>query len=209
MRMLCILLLLVGTAAHAKSNYPGCSKLQSHSIRTAIADAKALAVVAAASVGDTPIYGHWFGKYSPAKGEEVRRTIKSIVRGIRTGAVTAECVPIGTGACEEETYAFVYDDAAYHINICPHFFTLPKMSDLVPGEDESSNGTRAGTIIHEISHFLDVAGTEDECYSRSVCSRMAERASDRAVINADSYQYFAEDVTYYTINPEAWEQRED
>jgi len=207
MRVLLVLAFLVfGSTAHANS-FAGCTKAQSQGIRTAIIDAKALAVVAAASVGDTPIYGRWFGKYSPAKGEVVRRNMKSIVTGIRTGAVTAQCVSIGTGACEQETYAFVYSDEPYIIHICPHFFQLPKMSDLVPGEDDSDNGTRAGTIIHEISHFMNVAGTEDECYSRSVCSRMAGRTSDRAVINADSYQYFAEDVTYYTINPEAWVDR--
>ena len=200
---------LLGCASTAQANtFPNCTKIQSHSIRTAIADAKALAVVAAASVGDTPLYGRWFGKYSPAKGERVRRTMKSIVTGIRTGAVTAQCDPVGTGACEQNTYAFVYGDEAYNIHICPNFFQLPKMSDLVPGDDASDNGTRAGTIIHEISHFIAVADTEDECYSRSECSSMAERSSDRAVINADSYQYFAEDVTYYTINPEAWEDRD-
>lgn len=202
---LAITLLFAWTEVQASVTFPGCTKQEAQGIRTAIADAKALAVVAAASVGDTPIYGRWFGKYSPSKAEDVRRNMKAIVSGIRTGAVTAVCNPIGTGACEEETYAFVYDDEPYIIHICPHFFTLPKMADLEPGTDNSDNGTRSGTIIHEISHFLTVAGTDDECYSRSECSRMARRTSDRAVINADSYQYFAEDVTYYTINPEAWQ----
>ena len=194
----------IATAAMADS-FPSCTKKETTNIRTAIADAKALAVVAAANVADTPIYERWFGKYSPANAEEVRSTMKSIVRGIRTGAVTARCTRVGVGACEQETYAFVYSDQPYIVHICPKFFTLPKMSDLEPGTERSNNGTRAGTIIHEISHFDIVADTEDECYSRRECSRMASRSSGRAVINADSYQYFAEDVTYYAINPEAWD----
>ena len=205
MRFLAIFLcLILGSAAQAEPSYPGCTKQQSLGIRTAIADAKALAVVASASVADTPIYHRWFGKYSPAKAEQVRSNMKAIVTGIRTGAVTASCDSIGVGGCEPETYAFVYADEPYQIHICPQFFSLPKMADVAPGEPASDNGTRSGTIIHEISHFINVAGTEDECYSRSVCSRMANRTSDRAVINADSYQYFAEDLNYYTINTEAW-----
>lgn len=198
----CLLGAQVSAQSAGMSNYPGCSKSQSISVRTAIADAKALAVVAAASVREGPHYERWFGKFSPAFSEDVRRNFKSIVRGIRTGAVTARCDPVGVGACERETYAFVYDDKPYVIHICPHYFTLPKMSDLDPDEEESNNGTRAGTIIHEISHFLVVAGTEDECYTRFRCAGMARRSAMRAVNNADSYQYFAEDVTFYNLYPD-------
>ncbi len=197
-----IALSLFASSASAQANYVGCTKSESIALRTAIADAKALAVVAAASVRDGPTYSRWFGKFSPAHGEEVRANFKSIVRGIRTGAVTPRCERVGFGACERETYAFVYDDKPYIIHICPHYFTLPKMSDLDPSQEDSNNGTRAGTIIHEISHFLAVAGTEDECYTRSVCSGMAGRSATRAVINADSYQYFAEDVTFYNLFPD-------
>ena len=51
--------------------------------------------------------------------------------------------------------------------------------------------------MHEVSHFLRVADTSDHCYSRRECREMAQDDAIRAIDNADSYQYFTEDVTYY------------
>lgn len=203
MRWAIVFLVCVCAGSVSAQTYPGCSKSQSVAIRTAIIDSKALAVVAAAAVGPTAEYERWFGRYAPGKAEVVRSNFKAIVQGIRTGLVTGRCTRNGVGACEDSTYAFVYDDEPYDIHFCNGFFDLPKMSDLDPMQQRFDNGTRAGTIIHEVSHFRIVAGTEDECYSRSDCSRMARHGTNRAVRNADSYQYFAEDVTYYSINPDA------
>jgi peptidyl-Lys metalloendopeptidase len=55
--------------------------------------------------------------------------------------------------------------------------------------------------VHEISHFLRVARTDDHCYSRPVCQQMAREDAARAIDNADSYQYFTEDVTYFARQP--------
>lgn len=175
----------------------GCTKAQENTIKSAIADAKRLTVTAAAAVGDTPEYDRWFGKYSPANAEQVRSNLKAIAAAIRTGSVTAQCDPIGFDACEADTYAFVYDNEPYLLHLCPNFFSMPTMSQLRPGTSRSDNGTRAGTIIHEISHFVVVARTTDECYSRSECEPMADRDARRAIRNADSYQYFVEDITHF------------
>lgn len=195
----------IATAANATPKYEGCTKAEAATIATSIADAKALAVVAAASVGDTPVFETWFGKYSPAAGETVRRHMKSIVKAIKSGSVTGACRAYGFESCERAVYAFVYSDEPYFVNFCPRFFSLPKMSDFDPTSFGGQNGTRSGTIIHEISHFDIVAATSDECYERAVCSDMAERSSERALRNADSYQYFAEDVTYFALDPDVLE----
>ncbi len=71
------------------------------------------------------------------------------------------------------------------------------MARLRPGTENSDNGSQAGTLIHELSHFLVVADTHDHCYSRTECSDMAERDARRARTNADNYQYYVEDVTYF------------
>ena len=182
-------------AAHARM--AGCTKEQETTIKSAIVDAKRLTVNAAAAVGDTIEYRRWFGKYSPSNGEQVRANLKNIARAIRSGTVTGQCDDVGFDACESSTYAFVYVDEPYLIHLCPNFFRQPTMAQLRPGTHRSDNGTRAGTIIHEISHFTTVARTEDECYSRSECGTMAEQDARRAVQNADSYQYFVEDITHF------------
>jgi peptidyl-Lys metalloendopeptidase len=56
-------------------------------------------------------------------------------------------------------------------------------------------------LIHELSHFPSAGGTKDHCYNRRDCARMAQSDPARAIENADSYQYFTEDVIYYASQP--------
>lgn len=53
------------------------------------------------------------------------------------------------------------------------------------GED-----SRAGTIVHEVSHKY--AGTRDKEYGSIECGILARQEPDKAVKNADSYEYFVE-----------------
>ncbi len=199
MMRLCLCLLAMSWlwATPVSARMDGCTKDQELTVRNAISDAKRLVVTAAANVRDDEIFERWFGKYSPASEERVRANLKSIARGIRTGAVTARCARISPQDCEVGTYAYVFADEEYVLNICPAFFRQPFMSFLRPGTERSDNGSKAGTIVHEVSHFEVIASTEDHCYSRTDCSEMAKRSPARAIENADSYQYFVEDVTLY------------
>ncbi|MEL6839944.1 MAG: M35 family metallo-endopeptidase [Pseudomonadota bacterium] len=181
----------------------GCDKDQHRIVQDALRNAKDLTVKAAARVGDTPEYARWFGDYSDANAETVRATLKAVVTAIRSGGVTVECLPATRDGCSEREYAWVYPHRPFEVNICPPFFNLPPLTALNPGERRSDNGTREGTMVHEISHFLAVADTWDHCYSRSECSRMARNDPALAIDNADSYQYFTEDVTYYARQPVA------
>lgn len=203
---------LVFSANQAQARMAGCTKAQEQTTRSAIAAAKRLTVTAAASVGNSEEFVRWFGKYSPANAERVRANLKAIASAIRTGSVTAQCNPVGFDACEADTYAFVYADEPYLIHLCPNFFSMPTMAQLRPGTNRSDNGTKAGTIIHELSHFVVVARTTDECYSRRECEPMADRDARRAIQNADSYQYFVEDVTHFAdarVSQAAQESAED
>ena len=64
------------------------------------------------------------------------------------------------------------------------------------GNDRDDTGTdsRAGTLIHELSHFTVVAGTSDFAYGQSAASRLARTSPSRAVRNADNHEYFAENT---------------
>lgn len=193
--VVCIAFLLPSIAA--ADTFVGCTKAEAETIARAVSDAKRLSVTAAAAVGDTPAFETWFGKYSPAAAEDVRRNLKAVVTAIRTGQVTTRCENISPRGCAQDIYAYVYDDQPYVVHICPPFFSLPNMARLRPGQLNSNFGTRAGTIIHEISHFRIVADTEDNCYARDECAALAQVDQQGALNNADSYQYFAEDVTYF------------
>jgi peptidyl-Lys metalloendopeptidase len=68
------------------------------------------------------------------------------------------------------------------VYVCNAFWSAP-----VTGTD-----SKAGTLIHELSHFNVVAGTNDWTYGQSSCRSLAKSNPSRAVDNADSHEYFAE-----------------
>ncbi|WP_296427935.1 M35 family metallo-endopeptidase [Yoonia sp.] len=203
MKRLLILLLFCNPAPAAAESYAGCNKDQIRVIATALRSAKALTLKAATSVGDTPEYHRWFGDYTTGNAEEVRANLKSIISAIRDGGVTAQCDMAHDAGCDGREYAWVFPNDPYVMHLCPSFFYLPPLAALQPGARRSDNGTREGTIVHELSHFNRVASTQDHCYSRTECTTMASGDARRAINNADSYQYYTEDVTYYARQPVA------
>ncbi|SEW11628.1 Lysine-specific metallo-endopeptidase [Cognatiyoonia koreensis] len=197
MRIWLPMIALIWPAVSYADTFVGCTKAEAETIARAVSDAKRISVSAAAAVGDTPEFETWFGKYSPAAAETVRGNLKRVVTAIRTGRIRTKCEDISRNECEPDIYAYVYDDEPYLIRICPPFFSLPNMARLRPGQTSSNFGTRAGTIVHEITHFNNVADTDDNCYARDVCADFAQDYPSEALRNADSYQYFVEDITYF------------
>ncbi len=54
--------------------------------------------------------------------------------------------------------------------------------------------SKGGTIIHEVSHFNAVAGTDDIVYGQSGAKSLAISDPNGATNNADSHEYFAENT---------------
>lgn len=185
----------------AAQNFAGCGPYERNAAEIALRQAKQLTLKAATAVGDTPQFERWFGDYAPVRAEVVRGNLKAVISAIRDGGVTIQCETDRADGCNQSEYAWVYPGQAYKLHLCPMFFDLPPLTALDPGSRHSDNGTREGTIVHELSHFTRVADTEDHCYSRSECSRMAQHDPRRVIENADSYQYYTEDVTYYARQP--------
>jgi len=52
--------------------------------------------------------------------------------------------------------------------------------------------TRAGILIHELSHFDDIASTDDHVYGVSRCLNLAKNNHVYAMNNADNLEYFFE-----------------
>lgn len=192
----CVLLSAVANPAAAQQVL-ACSKEHARIADDALRQAKELTLKAATAVGDTPEYTRWFGSYSDANAEVVRSSLKAIVSAMRSGGVTLHCEELSDDGCDTGGYAWVYPHRPFEVRLCPGFFDLPPLTALQPGQRRSDYGTREGTMVHEISHFLRVANTFDHCYSRRECSQMALDDPGLAIENADSFQYYTEDVTYY------------
>jgi peptidyl-Lys metalloendopeptidase len=83
--------------------------------------------------------------------------------------------------CKKQYYAYVYPNQPYKIYVCRAFWTAP-----VTGTD-----SRGGTLIHEMSHFDVVAGTDDIAYGQAACKNLT---AAQAINNADTHEYYAENT---------------
>jgi peptidyl-Lys metalloendopeptidase len=189
------LLVLAAAPAWAERSFEGCSKQQVKLADEALTGALELARRASASVGDTPDFERWFGAWTPGRAEEVRANLKAVHAEIMADEIKTVCLTPSDADCKQGTYAYVMFDRPRTVHVCPSFFAMPDMADARAGVGNQGDGTREGTMIHEISHFPYVARTDDHCYSRMDCESMARGQPDLVIENADSYQYYSEDAT--------------
>jgi len=127
--------------------------------------------------GQTATYSEWFGAYTQARWTHVRDVIERIHRNT---------VAVYRCDSEQGVYAYVYPtDTAHNIYCCSAFWTAPVSG----GYD-----TRAGTLIHELSHFNNIGSTQDYAYGTGAARNLASTNPDRARANADNYEYFNESL---------------
>jgi peptidyl-Lys metalloendopeptidase len=125
-----------------------------------------------------PRYTTWFGKYSSSNYNTVRNNFDAITGAMNNANVTFNC------GCTDSAYAYVYSNQPYTIYLCNAFWSAP-----ATGTD-----SKAGTLVHEMSHFSVVAGTADYAYGQTAAKRLASTNPKRAIKNADSHEYFAENT---------------
>ncbi|OEY90282.1 M35 family metallo-endopeptidase [Xanthomonas citri pv. glycines] len=125
-------------------------------------------------------YTTWFGAYNASRYSRVSSNFVNIDNALdqNNGQITINC------GCTESAYAYVYANAPYEIYVCNAFWSA------------STTGTdsKAGTLVHEMSHFTVVAGTQDRVYGQSGARSLAISNPAQAITNADSHEYFAENT---------------
>lgn len=121
-------------------------------------------------------YTEWFGVYSSSRWNTVESNFQAISDAMNNAAIEFDC------GCNLNAYAYVYAGQAYTIYLCNAFWSAP------------TNGTdsKSGTLVHEMSHFNAVAGTDDVTYGQNSCRALADSSPSSATRNADSHEYFAE-----------------
>ena len=125
-----------------------------------------------------PRYTTWFGKYSSSNYGTVRSNFSKISSAMNNASVTFNC------SCTDSAYAYVYSNQPYTIYLCNAFWSAPS----------TGTDSKAGTLVHEMSHFTVVAGTGDYAYGQTAAKRLATSNPKRAIKNADSHEYFAENT---------------
>jgi peptidyl-Lys metalloendopeptidase len=72
------------------------------------------------------------------------------------------------------------------VNLCGAFWRA----------QDSGTDSKAGTIVHEASHFLSNGGAQDYRYGHERCLELAINDPDLAIMNADSHEFFAENTPF-------------
>jgi hypothetical protein len=83
---------------------------------------------------------------------------------------------------ETDLIAYVYRNQPNSIWLCTPYWSLPDI-----GID-----SKAGTIVHEVSHYKVTVDTDDYVYGTVNCRNLAISSPGKAIKNADSYEYFCE-----------------
>lgn len=154
--------------------YTKCTTTQKATFATAHANATLISGLAVNAVG-TGTFTKWFGTNSAAS---VKPHYVAINDAFANKSVTYDC------SCKKpSTYAYVYPTQPYKIYVCGAFWNAPML-----GRD-----SKAGTLVHEMSHFKVVVGTSDYVYGASGAANLAITNPAQAFMNADNHEYFAED----------------
>lgn len=171
-------------AAESSLSTNNCSTSQSTAVTTAVGNATNYSTGAKSyldsrswsTVGSR--YTTWFGAANSGRFNTVSSHFNAIRSAFQTAPIVVDC------ACDEPYYAYVYPNQPYTIYVCNAFWTAP-----ATGTD-----SKAGTLVHEMSHFNVVAATDDHVYGQSACRGLATSQPNLAVQNADSHEYFAENT---------------
>lgn len=173
-----------GTGANAASiTFTGnCSATRQQQLIDAVAAATTYANGAVNyfnySRGATTRYIKWFGTPTRERWALAKTHYLAIQDAFVSKPLTLDC------SCTQSYYAYVYPTDPYKIYLCNAFWSAPML-----GTD-----SKAGTLIHEMSHFDVVAGTDDWAYGQSAAAALAISNPTNALNNADNHEYFAENT---------------
>lgn len=81
--------------------------------------------------------------------------------------------------CDKGVFAYTFFRSTY-LYLCDGYFAAP-----TTGSD-----SKVGTLVHELTHA--VGETEDYEYGEAACQNLALNDPQRAIMNADNYEYFTE-----------------
>lgn len=163
-------------------SYAQCSNAQQDTIANAMAAGAAMAGgghgYLTSGKEQAQRYTQWFGALDAARQATVTKNFTAIKDAFETKPVKVDC------GCDEDYFAYVYPAQPYTIYVCKAFWTA----------QPTGTDSMGGTLLHELSHFDVVAGTDDHVYGQAGAAEMARTSPERAINNADSHEYFGENT---------------
>jgi len=166
-------------------SFVSCTSAQQATVTTAWNLFKTLAPKAqteAAKGSLSSSYVTYFGAFSTTRNANVVKVTTNEGTASKGNGYAFNCAPPSCGG--SGTYAYVYPTDPSTVYLCGAFWKAP-----TSGWDSTP-----GVIVHETSHFNVIGGTQDYVYGNSGAKSLAISNPDRAVANADNYEYFAESL---------------
>jgi peptidyl-Lys metalloendopeptidase len=166
-----------------------CSATQLSVVEKAIKEARALTSSASktfpiSNSSAAARFKRWFGGTDGETGQDVAAIYAKIDGKFLFNAYW--CPNQSVPGSDPNTLAFVPPDSTSEMFFQAGFFTLP----------DTGADSKAGSILHEASHLLDTPNIEDFRYGTAKALQLAKDAPSGARLNADTFQYYAEDVKY-------------
>jgi len=171
------------TATAGTIGFSKCSPDQQTLVASAAAAANTMSDDAVSYLAGVPSatarYTTWFGTVSAARWDTAATHFRAIADAFDYQSLKVDC------SCKKKNvYAYVYPNRPYTIYVCGAFWQAP-----MSGKD-----SKAGTLVHEMSHFDVTAQTDDWAYGQTACKSLAQTDPAKALDNADSHEYFAENA---------------
>lgn len=174
------------------TNYTACSTQRISTLNNVMTEASnitnnAVTALTSTAVSHRPTalrYTTWFGSYTSSRYATATTHFNSIKDALDNQQITLHC------DCTFSFFAYVIPNDPYNIHLCNKFWTAS-----ITGTD-----SQAGTIIHELSHFTAVAGTDDHIYGQPGAQSLADKNPISALDSADNHEYFAENTPFLPMN---------
>jgi Lysine-specific metallo-endopeptidase len=191
MRYLFFVIAVLGFALGetALADEPACHGADLATAKAATRDAKAMVASAIAAL-DSPsareqaIVAKWLNVRNSAEASDLKGRLSRIAQ-FADGA-TFQCA-VRSDAELGDYYAYVHPDQSFVIVLGAFFYTA----------GESGFSSKAGIIVHEISHFLLAGASADpEIYGPAQAQALAKSDPAAAQRNAENIEYFVEAIAY-------------
>ncbi|KAG8721302.1 hypothetical protein FRC09_008105 [Ceratobasidium sp. 395] len=166
--------------------YTGCSPAQQSQILDAATESnkyvsEANTYLAGISSG-TARYTNWFGNFTVSGYNDVLSRYQKIGTDATESRYDCAACITHPKINFNTTYAYVNRRAPETIYLCGVFWRAPV----------TGTNSRAGTIVHENSHFIVNGGARDHTYGHRCSMQLARSSPTTAIDNADNIEYFAE-----------------
>jgi peptidyl-Lys metalloendopeptidase len=164
-----------------RAAYRFCSATRQTLLKKALASAQTYATGAYKFLvtypRSTTRYTRWFGRFTTTRYKIVKGSYYRMKNAMASKRFTFDC------SCNEAgAFAYVYPTRPYQVWLCPLFWRVRN----------SGRDSKAGTLVHETSHFDRIGNTDDYVYGVYASRWLAIYYPSYAVFNADNYEYFVE-----------------